>query len=297
MANTVSFSRDVYPALSKVIFAEQKRVGTVYDKIMNVLPTNRWYEEHNTEVGYGLFSVTGDGESYHQDEMYQGYYTKIQLFKYTKYFRVTEDLMRFGKYVTMGDRARDMGDKARITKETTAALVYNQGGTTNLADGVPLFSTSHPGYPGSGATFANILSTQAALSYTSYQSVITALRTQVDERGTLIQQIPRKLVVHPASELVAREILKSAGRPDTANRADNQLKDMTPGVELIVNPFLTSTTMWFVICDVYYVYAYEHGGLRVRHEHDPFNNDEMVFGSYYLSTGASHYLGLYAGSL
>lgn len=296
MANIVQFARDVYPALSKMIFSNYKRYEKVYPSIMNVKPTDRWYEEHNTEVGYGLFTLTGDSENYAQDEMFNGYYTKFQLFKYTKFFRVSEDLVEFGRYVTMGDRARDLGDKGRLSGETIAHTVYNNSFTTNLSDGVPLFSVSHPGYPGSGTTFANVLSTQASLSYTAYQSVITNIKTAVDERGTLIQLMPRKLVVHPANELVAREILKSSERPDTASRASNEMKNITPGVSIVVDPFLTSSSMWFIICDTFHVYAYEHGGLRTRTERDPFNADNMVFGSFYLSVGASHPLGVYAGS-
>jgi hypothetical protein len=161
---------------------------------------------------------------------------------------------------------------------------------------VPLFSTAHPGYPGSGTTFANVLATQSTLSYTAFQSVITAIKTQTDERGVLIQLMPRKLVVHPTYELVAREILKSSDRPDTASRASNEMKNIAPGMELVVYPFLNSTTMWFVLCDVYHVYCYEHGGLKTRPERDPFNGDHMVFGKFYLSSGASHFLGTYAGS-
>lgn len=296
MATISAFQRDVYPALSKMIFDEYKRYSPIYPRVFNVKPTSRWYEEHQTEVGYGLFTETGDSENYAQDEMQLGFYTKFQLAKYTKYFRASEDLLEFGKYVTLGDRAKSLGNKGRTSREVLCAAVYNNSFTTNQADGVPLFSTAHPGYTGSGTTFSNVLATQSTLSYTSYQSVITAIKTQTDERGVLIQLMPRKLVVHPTYELVAREILKSSDRPDTANRADNEMKNITPNMELVVYPFLNSTTMWFVLCDTFHVYAYEHGGLRTRTAVDPFNGDNMVFGSFYLSAGVSHYIGAYAGS-
>ena len=294
--NIAEFQRNVYPALSKMIFEEYKRYPPQYPRVFNVKPTNRWYEEHQTEAGYGLFTETGDQENYAQDDMKPGYYTKFQLAKYTKYFRVSEDLLEFDRYITAGNRATSLGNKGRSTREVLAAQVYNNSFVTNQADGVPLFSASHPGYPGSGQLFSNVLATQATLSYTSFQSAITAIKTITDERGVLIQLMPRKLVVHPTYELVAREILKSTDRPDTASRASNEMKNIAPGMELVVYPFLNSTTMWFILCDVFHVYAYEHGGLRTRTAEDPFNADKMVFGSFYLSTGTSHYLGAYAGS-
>ena len=296
MATIANFSRDVYPALSKMTFDEYKQYPPLYSRVMNVKPTNRWYEEHQTEVGFGLFSETGDGEKYAQDEMQPGYYTKFQLAKYTNSFRVTEDLLEFGKYVTLGDRAKSLGNKGRASKEVLAHVTWNNSFATNLADGVPLFSTAHPGYPGSGTTFSNRLSTLSSLSYTSFQSVMTSIKTQTDERGVLIQLMPRKLVVAPANELVAREILKSSDRPDTANRAGNEMKAISGNLEIVVDPYLNSSTMWFVLCDTHYVYGYEHGGLRMRNERDPFNGDYLVFGSFYFSTGASHYIGCFSGN-
>lgn len=296
MANISVFAEDVYPALTELIFDEQKRYGEMYPKVFNVESTDRWYDEQFTEVGYGLFAETGDQETYHMDDMYPGYYTRFRQIKYTKYFRVSEDLMNFERYVEMGRRAKDLGQKAVITRETIAASVYNNGFTTPLFDGQPLFSTAHPGYPGSGQLFSNVLTVQQSLSFTAYQQVLAALKTTTDERGTLIMQIPKMLVVHPNNEVVAREILNSAGRPDTANRADNEIKEVFGAVDLFVYPFLTSPTMWFVVCDTFYVYSYEFEKLKVRHDEDPFNADQLVFGRFYMAVGASNFLGLYAGS-
>lgn len=296
MANISSFAEDVYPALTKMIFDEMDRYPEMYPKIFNVESTDRWYDEQFSEVGYGLFAETGDQETYNQDDMYPGYYTRFRQVKYTKYFRVSEDLINFERYIEMGRRAKDLGQKAAVTRETIAASVYNNAFVTNLFDGVPLFSTNHPGYPGSGQTFANTLSVNTSLSFTAYQAVLAALKTTTDERGILIMQIPRTLVVHPQNEVVAREILNSAGRPDTANRADNEINKVFGGIDLFVYPFLTSPTMWYVVCDTFYVFSYEFEKLKVRPEVDPFNGDNMVFGRFYQAVGASHYLGLYAGS-
>ncbi len=297
MANISSFAEDVYPALTKMIFDEMDRYPEMYPRIFNVESTDRWYDEQFSEVGYGLFAETGDQETYNQDDMYPGFYTRFRQVKYTKYFRVSEDLINFERYIEMGRRAKDLGQKAQITRETIAASVYNNAYTSTATfDGQPLFSTAHPGYPGSGQSFSNRLTNSASLCFTAYQQVLANLKTTVDERGILIMQIPKTLVVHPQNEVVAREILNSAGRPDTANNASNELKNVFKGVDLFVYPFLTSPTMWFVICDTFYVFSYEFEKLKIRHETDPFNGDNMVFGRFYQAVGASHYLGLYAGS-
>ena len=294
--NVSSFSREVYPALRKVIFDEFDTYDLQFKKITNNRPTDRWYEEFTTEAGLGLFEQTGDGEDYIPDQMFDGFYTKVQLFKFTKMFRVSEDLMRFGKYVTMGNRARNLGRVGNTTMDILGHVPYNQGFTQVLSDGQPLFSTAHPGFPGNSLSLSNVLTTQASLSYTSFNAALTQIRLQTDYRGNIIRLRPRKLVVHPAYELTAREILKSAGRPDTANRADNELKGMASGIELVVDEFISSPTMWFVLCDKFEVYAFQHGGLQTDTTVNPFNKDNLVFGRFYMSTGAPDWLGTFAGS-
>lgn len=294
--NINQFPWEVYPALRDVIYEEYDANALVYPKITVSDGTDKYYEEETTEVGIGLFSETGDGEDYHEDTNFQGFYTRYNLAKFTSYFRVSEDLMEFERYNTMGRRSRDLGNKANVTEDTLVHLVYNNGFTTVLSDGQPLFSVNHPGYPGSGAKFANVLATQSALSYTSFNSVLTAIKRQTDERGTLIRMRPAKLVVAPENELTAREILKSTGRPDTADRADNELKKMAAGIELVVDPYLNSPSMWFVICDRFFVKAFTHGGLTTKTKEDPFNGDWMVFGRFYLAYGASSPWGVFAGS-
>ncbi len=294
--NINQFPWEVYPGLREVIYEEYDANSLVYPSVTVSQNTEKYYEEENTEVGIGLFSETGDGEDYHEDTNFNGYYTRYNLAKYTSYFRVTEDLMEFENYNTMGRRSRDMGNKANVSQDTLVHLVYNNGFTTNMSDGVPLFSTLHPGYPGSGQTFSNVLAVQASLSYTSFNSVLTAIKRQTDERGTLIRMRPRKLVVAPENELTAREILKSAGRPDTANRADNELKGMASGIEIVVDEYLNSPSMWFILCDRFFVKSFTRKGLVTRTKDDPYTGDWLVFGKFHISYGASHYLGTYAGS-
>ena len=294
--NINQFPWEVYPALRDVIYEEYAAPTLVYPSITVSDSTEKYYEEETTEVGIGLFTETADGEDYHEDQNFPGYYTRYNLAKFTSYFRVTEDLMEFEKYNTMGRRSRDLGNKANVTEDTMVHLIYNQGFTQNLGDGFPLFSLDHPGYPGSGAKYPNVLSVQASLSYTSFNSVLTAIKRQTDERGTLIRMRPRKLVVAPENELTAREILKSAGRPDTANRADNELKGMADGIDIVVDPYINSPSMWFIICDRFFVKAFTHGGLTTKTKEDPFNGDWMVFGKFYIAYGASSPWGVFAGS-
>lgn len=294
--NINQFPYEVYPALREIIFEQQKVYTPQYPKIMNVLDSERYYEEEATEIGAGLYVETADGEDYHEDTNYPGYYTKYQNKKYTNYLRISEDMVKFEMYTAMGKRSRDFSNKGRVTRDILAHLIYNNGFTTNLSDGVPLFSLNHPGSPSLNASLPNVLTTQANLSYVALNSVLTNLAMQTDARGVLVNMTPRKLVCHPSNRLTALECLRSYGRPDTANRADNELKKMAEGIELIIDPYLNSPSMWFIICDEYNVKAFEPGGFTLRTRQDPFSWDYLIFGSFYMSVGCSDFLGVYAGS-
>jgi hypothetical protein len=111
---------------------------------------------------------------------------------------------------------------------------------------VALFSTAHLSEGPSVGNRQNTLSTAADLSVTSFQLAINDYKDTRDGRGLLINLDPGRLVVPTENQWLAYEILKSQGRPDTANRADNafQMSPTTQGISVAVKRYLTDADSW-----------------------------------------------------
>jgi len=133
------------------------------------------------------------------------------------------------------------------TEEQVYANILNLGfstATANLgADSKSLFATDHTQDVGSGR---NKASTAVAFSYSALNAAITDLLTQKSEKGDPFPSMgPWNLVVPPALYLYAKSIVKSVKEPGTPNNNPSQSAELIQDV--IVNPYLTSTTAWFLI--------------------------------------------------
>ena len=144
-------------------------------------------------------------------------------------------------------RAAALAMSFRQTKENIGANIYNRAfNPTYLGgDGVSLCSTSHPNT--SGGTFANTPTVAADLSEASLEDALTALMGFQNDRGLLINVMPRSLIVARQNWWNANRILKSAYTPSTANNAVNVLVATNALPEgIVMNHYLTSPNAWFV---------------------------------------------------
>ena len=151
-------------------------------------------------------------------------------------------------------RINDLASNAAKYKDklTFTALVTGLG-TTEAAkcyDNQYFFDTDHPA--GDGATQSNKVTT--ALSATALQAGITAMALFADDRGEAMGFVPDMLVVPPALQWIAMELLEStmwpevSGTAGTVKLANNVLKGK---LELVVTPYVgsaTSSTNWFLLC-------------------------------------------------
>ena len=120
-------------------------------------------------------------------------------------------------------RAAALAMSFRQTKENIGANIYNRAfnSTYKGGDGVELCSTAHPNT--SGGTFANTPTVAADLSEASLEDALTALMGFQNDRGLLINVMPRSLIVARQNWWNSNRILKSAYTPSTANNAVNVL--------------------------------------------------------------------------
>lgn len=148
------------------------------------------------------------------------------------------------------------GARNFINKLVVDALVENSTVYTDV-DGVAFFSTAHP--LDNGGTQSN--TTTSALSQTTYRAAANAMMGFTDQAGRPLGIVPKKLIVGPALQYTARDIIEakyrtqgmtSTGTVDsgtivTAAAIDNVVSN--DGVELIVEPLLVGTyaNYWFLV--------------------------------------------------
>ena len=170
-------------------------------------------------------------------------------------YKITAEMIDHDQYAEIVKLEQDLQIAGMEDLEIAGHLLFNNAfGTTDDADygfeatgldGVQLCSTSHTRLDG-GTAQANRPGTDVVLSWTALANARQQFQLWVDNRGRKIISFPRKLVIHPNDELTAMELMRSRGKPGTAN---NDINAMFGDFDIVVTPYLTSTDDWFLLGD------------------------------------------------
>lgn len=207
--------------------------------------TRQGYEKYKTLTSFGFAQPRTDGGSSSIDQRYELY--ELQITPNVKSIRtVIDDLAmrtdQYGEYKRTGSL---LGESIAATEVRDITNTLNNGFTSgyNGADGVILFSSSHPN--GGLATMSNVLSATALSEYAVSQ-LLTQARTTQDPRGLNYGAAAKyKLVVPPNLEWTAEKLLRSINVPGGNLNDKNVVGAALDG--MIVQDYLTSTTAWFLV--------------------------------------------------
>lgn len=139
---------------------------------------------------------------------------------------------------------------ARTTQDTNAfGLLRNAFTTTLTPDSVALISASHVTL--NGDTVSNLVT--GALSDTTLNTAMVALREQKNQRGVILGSTGKYLVVPPKLFKTACQITESVLVSDNANNAVNVYRSIF-GIEVMTSPYLGaaaggSDTAWFLLSE------------------------------------------------
>ena len=219
-----------------------------YSQLFDSDTSSMNYEEDVQLTGFGLAPVKSEGSGVAYDSEIQGFTTRYTHIAYALGYIVTKEELDDNLYEQVSRRrSAALAMSFRQTKENVGANIYNRAfnGTYLGGDGVALCATNHPNT--SGGTFANKPSVDADLSEASLEDALTAIMGFQNDRGLLINVMPRSLVVARQNWWNANRIMKSAYTPTTANNAVNVLVATNALPEgIVMNHYLTSPNAWFV---------------------------------------------------
>lgn len=233
--------------------------GQVYDEhpeeyihLFDKETSNQNYEEDVQMTGFGLAPVKEQGAGVEYDSEVQGFVTRYTHVAYALGYIVTKEELDDNLYEKVSKRrAAALAMSFRQTKENVAANIFNRAfnSTYTGGDGVALCSTAHPNT--TGGTWANTPTVAADLSEASLEDAHIAVMGFQDDRGLLINVMPRSLHVARQEWYNANRILKSVYTPGSANNDINVLKATNALPEgIFVNHYFTSPHAWFMRTNV-----------------------------------------------
>ena|SRR3990167_2478550 len=234
--------------LDDTLFDEIDIEDGVVASVINIKDMgNRPIVRTTTVASFGSVPVKAEGANVAYDNLAQGYDTTYQADTYELAFRASKEALDDEQEEIVSDAARALGASMTYTYNVDHANLFNNGftSTTGSPDGLALFDTAHTLV--GGGTEQNELTTAADLSVSSLRDAQNDIGDTVDDAGKLLHWRPRILLVPSELQWLAKELVDSPDRPDTAERAINAFKG--DGLRVIVWPYLTDADAWFLLSE------------------------------------------------
>lgn len=279
-----NISRLLQEGVNAVTNTEYKDYDPEYTKILEVVSSDKAYEEDVPFASFGLAKNKPEGQGIEYDSMQTGALKRYTHIVYALGTIITEEAIRDNLYMDMMTKAGVALKRSLVhTEEQVAANVFNNGySTTTTWDGVSLFNSAHLKIK--GGTFSNVLATPADLSEASLEDAIIAVEDFRDDAGLLIDARVQTLHIPRSLRYVADRILGSQLQNDTANNAINALRSTgsVPG-GYHVNHRFEDQENWFLRTDVM-----DGGKFFRRYDHE-FGQDNDFGTSNYRHKGMTRF--------
>lgn len=253
MARRSSYGDLLEPGLRAILFEKYNAIPQQYTKVFNVLTSTKQDETDSGISGFGQFDEQSESGSLTYEDPLQGYDVSYTHKKFSKGFKVTEEMWEDDQYNKIKKMPEKLGVAANRTVETQAADILNNAFVTTYTtggDGYALCSASHP--RSDGGTAQDNTDT-AALSEASLKSAELAMEQTLDDKGQLIAVMPNLLIVPPELKHTAKILLQSTGRPyDGSTIYQNDINTLNGEYELLVWAYIGaaaggSATAWFLM--------------------------------------------------
>jgi hypothetical protein len=205
---------------------------------------------HNVNMGSGKWSAIGETEIVPSDTPKTGYKNTVLVSDYGQKILISKNLFDDNMHDVWAEDVRNFALMARVTQDDNAFGIFRGAFTTTLCpDTVALISASHVTL--NGDTVSNLIS--GALSTSTLNSAMVALREQKNQRGVILGSTGKYLLVPPKLWKTAVEITDSVLVSDSANNAVNVYRSQF-GIEVMTSQYLGaanggSDTAWFLLSE------------------------------------------------
>lgn len=246
MAYRANFGDLLEPGLREIYDTRYNEIPSIFPQLLTVNNSTKQSEKDSAISGFGYFEETTEGGQVNYEDPVQMYDVTYTHKKYTKGFKVSEEMYDDDLYRIINRKPGQLAIAAKRTAEYQAAQLFNNAfSTTQLGgDGKPLASVGHPRSDG-GTAQSNASGSSLALSDANLNTAILAFESQLDDKGMKIATEANILLVPRALKKTATVLTQSDGLTQTAYNDMNYSKSL--GLKVVAWHYLTSTTAWFLL--------------------------------------------------
>lgn len=268
---------------------------SMIDKIFYMDKSTNFAEKYTNETSLGDFKDVGENGAYPVTSIQEGYEKVITPATWKNKFEVTAEMLEDAKYGKIKSRANIFATSFNRTREKFAASMLAGGiGTTvtidkkkydtTSADGVALFSQSHPSVAKGTKVQSNIFANAFS------QSVMDAMQEKMqmftDDDGNLLNVAPDTIII-PNIGSLKRSVFAAIGSELDSTSSNNAINFQLGLWNVIVWPYLptglgTGNKPYFIMMDSKFNQDYmalpwvDRLGLTVKSDIDP-NTDANVW--------------------
>jgi phage major head subunit gpT-like protein len=244
MALRANFGDLLEPGLRQIFDDKFAEIPEVYSSIFHVDSSTHDVERDSAITGFSLAEETAEGGAIQYEDPVQMYDVSYVHKKYTKGFKVSEELMEDDRYSVIKKKPAALARTMRRTAENIGATMFNNAFSYGTGgDAKYLVSISHPRADG-GTAQSNASGSGITLTEANLNTALLAMRAQLDDKGMKIGMKADTILVPPALEKTAHVILDSNLRSGTADNDANYFKGL---LKVISWDWLSSSTAWFLL--------------------------------------------------
>jgi hypothetical protein len=217
-------------------------------ELFKTMPIDRAAYVEQIFKGSGLFSAIGETTTVPTYQPIVGNKLTTYVQDFANSVELSKDLFDDQMHGVWSRTVSDLALMARITQDQNAFSVYRNAFTTTLtADGSALIASRTLL---NGSTYTNLIT--GALSPTTLNTAIIAMRQQKNQAGVVLGNAPAYLLVPSSLFKHALEITESALIADNANNNLNVYRSAY-GITVFTSPYLDSVisggsdTAWFLL--------------------------------------------------
>ena len=220
-----------------------------YPQIVNEIMQEKVIGKYDTLGDMGAAELHGEGDAFNFDKFSQNYETTITSLRYYKAVEASREELENDLYNVVASRfGTPLVNKLIQKKERLVADAYNDGFATTGADGVYVFSASHPLQR--SASLNDNLAT-GALTPDNLVLAKNKFNSIYDQAGEFYDTMPTHLLIHPNKIYDAIAILESQLMAFQLSNTKNTTQAVD-ALQIITNKYLdynnsTGVSPWFLL--------------------------------------------------